>query len=95
MAVHQKQKPSALYGSDIAPTIYFDGVAAIGVVNGVIQLELAVNHLVPDAEGGDVRIKVACAAHLRAGVSAIRQLLDMVDKAIGLADDGGEKPKSN
>jgi hypothetical protein len=37
--------------SELAPFIYCDGVATYGVNNGVIQLELASNTIMPEGTG--------------------------------------------
>jgi hypothetical protein len=54
--------------SELAPFIYCDGVATFGANNGVIQLELASNTIVPDGTG--TRTDVLITAHLRCSPGA-------------------------
>ena len=83
MSVASKKSvpPSGIFGSDAAPIIYFDGVLAWGYRDGVVQLELAANHLVPMATGSpEVKTKVVVTAHLRCSVGAATQLMDAIEK---------------
>jgi hypothetical protein len=38
---------------ETAPIVYFDFIAAYGVVSGIIQIELAAHTLVPNKDGAD------------------------------------------
>lgn len=82
------------HGSDAAPIIYFDGAAAYGGINGVVQLELAANLCVPVATDGKstVATRILITAHLRCSVVAAEQLADTIDKALGFKR--GEVKKS-
>lgn len=85
MAVPAGKKPQpaapTVYGSDAAPIIYFDGVIAWGHRDGVVQLELAANHLVPAALGSaEVKTKIVVTAHLRCGAGTIQALRDILDQ---------------
>lgn len=77
----------AVYGSDSAPIIYFDGFVALGNRDGVMQIELAANHLVPvSLEAGDkVRTKVVITAHLRCSMGAGMALMEALEKFITTA----------
>jgi hypothetical protein len=74
----RKPVPPVIVGSDSAPIIYCDVVTASGLLNqGVIQLELAANVLVP-TEQGKVRIKTRMVAQVRFPLSqgpVIRQAI--------------------
>jgi hypothetical protein len=72
----------AVFGSDAAPVIYFDGVIAHGIRDGVIQLELAMNQIVPvSLEGsGKTKVKVVVVAHLRCTASTALDLAETIEK---------------
>jgi hypothetical protein len=77
-----KQAP-AVFGSDAAPVIYFDGVYAAGNCNGIIQIEVAANELVPVGPGSpEIKVKCVATGHLRCSLPAAKQLRDMLDDAI-------------
>ncbi len=67
-----------------APLIYFDLVAAQGVLNGVVQVELARRHLVPETDGVGVSIEVATCARLRCSPHAALQLRAALDSALAM-----------
>src|ERR1700751_4522128 len=52
-----------------APVVYFDFVAAHGIVSGAIEIELACRHLIPNRSGG-VDVKLATSARLRCSPAA-------------------------
>ena len=96
MSVQQKQlKPSpVIHGSDAAPIVYFDGILAWGTHNGMLQIEVAANTLVPsDLEAGPVKTRIVVTGHLRFSAVAARQLADMLDEALGVA--GAPDKKDN
>lgn len=71
----------AVFGSDAAPVVYFDGVVAFGVRDGIIQLELAVNELVPlSLEGTKIKAKVVVIAHLRCTASTALNLAEVIEQ---------------
>jgi hypothetical protein len=73
--------PSAVFGSDAAPVIYFDGVVAFGIRDGVIQLELGTNQLVPvTLEGTQVKTKIVIAAHLRCTTQTATNLMEIIEQ---------------
>jgi len=88
MSVHPKPlsaKPAvAASGSDTAPIVYYDGVLAWGLLNGVVQVELAANHLMPVSlgENADVKTRTVVTAHLRCNLVAAQNLRDVLDAAI-------------
>lgn len=86
MSIKPKPAP-AVFGSDAAPVIYFDNVAVYGLNNGVVQLELTCNQLVPnDPNVGGVKTKHVVIAHLRGGIAAAAQLHDAIERAVALAE---------
>lgn len=66
-----------------APFVYCDVVPAFGIVNGVIELELAAQVLIPKPDGS-VQSDLACVAHLRCSVAAANNLVDALDKALDM-----------
>ncbi len=66
-----------------APYIYFDSPGASGHINGVIQVTLVANRLVP--VDGVVVIDQVIAAHLRMSVAAAHSLKLALEAAILLA----------
>jgi len=79
-------KPAAapapmLKNAAAAPVIYFDHVAAMGTIAGQVQVEVAVNLLMPKPDGS-VAIDMSCTAHLRCSLQACAALRDACDRAI-------------
>jgi hypothetical protein len=68
--------------SELAPFIYCDGVVTYGFNNGMVQLELAANSLVPEGRG--VRTAVLVTAHLRCSPGAANQIRNAIEKAIAM-----------
>lgn len=83
----QKATPvPTVAGSDVAPVIYFDGPVACGHFAGIIQIELAANHLIPvRGAANDVHSKIVSAGHLRGTPRAMTQLRDMLDQALAMS----------
>jgi hypothetical protein len=69
--------------SELAPFIYCDGAATYGVNNGIVQVELAANSIMPDGQG--TRTDVLIVAHLRCSPTAARGLVDCLTKALGMS----------
>src|SRR5207249_2646920 len=67
-----------------APIIYFEGTPTFGYGNGVVNLMLATNVVLPTADGGTVTQAVAV-AHLRCNLPAAAQLRDTLEKALLIA----------
>lgn len=72
-----------------APIVYFDGVANFGSNNGIVNITLAANRYLANAQGG-VTGDVIAVAHLRCNLSAAADLRSALDKAllIGAPTDG-------
>lgn len=89
----KKPAPSpSVFGSDAAPVIFFDGIAAYGHRDGVVMLELAANHLLPVAIGGnEVKTRIVVSAHLRCGVPALLALRAVIDEMIAAPATGATK----
>src|SRR5450631_3720383 len=66
--------------SEAAPFIYCDGVATFGAMNGIIQLELASNTIVPEDAG--IKTVVLITAHLRCSASAAARIRDTITRAL-------------
>jgi hypothetical protein len=67
--------------SEVAPFVYFDGVATYGHNSGMIQLELAANTLIPQG-GAGTRVDVVITAHLRCSTAAAASLRECIDRAL-------------
>jgi hypothetical protein len=68
--------------SEQAPFIYFDGVVTFGVSNGVIQLELAANTIMPEGTGTNTDVLIT--AHLRCSPAAANGLRDSIERALAM-----------
>lgn len=75
-----KPAAPAVYGSDTAPIIYFEGVVAWGNRGGVAQIELGCNHIIPMAAGGEAKIRTVVTAHLRCSAGALEDLMQTIEK---------------
>ena len=73
-----------------APFIYFDRVAAHGVMSGAIQLELASRTLIPLPDGG-VEVRFATSGRLRCSPAAAIQLRDAAIAALKMYDQSEVK----
>jgi hypothetical protein len=71
-------------GNATAPFIYCDAVAAMGINNGAIELELCSRTMIPLADGVAVRNEVVITAHLRCSSTAAMNLRGAIDKALGM-----------
>jgi len=65
-----------------APFIYFDVAPAFGVVNGVIEIEVAARTLIPTAEGSSTQAELVTTGRLRCSPHAAVNLREGLDKAI-------------
>jgi hypothetical protein len=77
-------KPQYADSSD-APTIFFDCIARYGVMDGVIQIEIAGSVMVPRQDGG-VDIKFVPTGRLRCSAEAARALRQSLDIALSMAE---------
>ena len=68
-----------------APVIFFDGVPVCGMINGIVELELAVRLLMPRSDGS-VYVDMSCVAHLRCNANSAMQLREVIDKALALSN---------
>lgn len=89
----KNKTPPAVTGSDSAPVIYSDGAVASSMINGVVQIELAANCLIPTELDSNKppRLRTMITAHLRCSAAAAMQIRDAIDKALKIA---GAKPKA-
>lgn len=73
--------PPAVFGSDAAPVIYFDGVVAMGIRDGVVQLELGVNEIVPvSLQGDQIKTRIVIAAHLRCTAQTATNMMEVIER---------------
>jgi hypothetical protein len=64
-----------------APIIYFDGVAAHGVIYGAIQIEVISRTLIP-LEDGSATNELLVTGRLRCSPTAAQALIDALQKSI-------------
>lgn len=74
-----------------APIIYFDIVAANGLIGGTIELELAIRNLIP-TQDGRVTVKFATAARLRFSPIAATALKAAVDNSMSMLQQNPQQP---
>jgi hypothetical protein len=67
-----------------APFIFYEGAAALGFTNGVVNLTLSANRTLIGADGATVNDQVVT-AYLRGNILAAISLRDAIDKALLLA----------
>ncbi len=93
MTAHRSDDPSFLpyTESPTAPIIYFDVSSAHGVMNGVVQVELAGRTLTPRPSGA-VLIGFIPTARLRCSPAAARDLRDAIDKALEMLEQAQQQP---
>jgi hypothetical protein len=77
-----------------APYVSFDRVAAHGVMNGSIQMELASRILIPLPDGG-VEIKFATSGRLRCSPAAAVQLRDAINAVLKMHEETLQAPANN
>ena len=69
-----------------APVVYFDLVAANGIMNGAIQIELAHRILTPVVGSNDVLVKFAASARLRCSPVAAQALIASLQGALQMLE---------
>jgi hypothetical protein len=74
-----------------APVVYFDIVAAHGVMNGAVQIELAGRTLISTPDGG-VRIKFISRGRIRCSPTAATQLRNSIDLALKMLEEPQQSP---
>ena len=70
-----------------APMVYFDQCPTLGVMNNIVELDLAARVLNADAEGV-VSSAMVCVAHLRCSIESVVSLRTAIDKALKMANYG-------
>jgi hypothetical protein len=86
------QPMSALYENiATAPIVYFDLVAAHGMVGGAIEIELACRHLIPNRSGG-VDVKLATSARIRCSPAAAMTLKTAIDNSLVMLQQNAAQP---
>ena len=94
MADQENPKPPAaiLYEDTggMAPLVYFDIVAAYGVMTGGIEVELATRILVPKQDGA-TEVKFLSSGRLRCTPTAATNLRNALDAALKML----EQPQAN
>jgi hypothetical protein len=81
-----KLPPAALpvlKNAGAAPIVFFDGAPMFGVLNGIIEVEVAAQILTVKA-GGQVVGDWTCCAHLRCSPAAAQSLRAALDQALAL-----------
>jgi|SRR5271154_4758028 len=85
MADNPKEKTVSIgvrnLGAEDAPFVYFDGVLAFGMHQGVVQIELASNVLNVSGKD-DLKNEVIVTAHLRCSPDAARNLQREIGNAL-------------
>ncbi len=76
-----------------APYVSFDRVAAHGVFNGAIQIELASRILIPLPDGG-VEVKFATSGRLRCSPDAAIQLRAAADAVLKMHQELEQTPQA-
>jgi hypothetical protein len=76
---------------DNVPIVYLDGIAAFGVMNGAVQIELATRRLIPQPQGG-VAVEFFCSGHLRCSPAAADQLRNAIGKAMDMLQQPQQGP---
>jgi len=74
-----------------APIVYFDFVAANGMVAGAIEIELACRHLIPNRSGG-VDVKLVTSARIRCSPAAAMTLKTAIDNSLAMLQQNSTKP---
>ena len=74
-----------------APYVYFDAVAAHGVMNGAIQIEVAARHLEAIPAGG-VIVKFATSARLRCSPAAANALRESLEATLKMLEQPQPAP---
>lgn len=93
MADEETANPPPIIYEDtggLAPLIYFDILAAYGVMQGTVEIELATRILVPQPDGtttvkflssGRLRCSATAASNLRNGLDAALKMLEQQTQA--------------
>ena len=93
MADQENPKPPGILYEDtggLAPLVYFDIVAAYGVMHGAVEVELATRILVPKTDGA-TEVKFLSTGRLRCSPTAATNLRNALDAALKML----EQPQAN
>lgn len=93
MTDQENPKPPGILYEDtggLAPLVYFDIVAAFGVMNGAVEVELATRILVPRPDGA-TEVKFLSSGRLRCSPTAATNLRNALDAALKML----EQPQAN
>jgi hypothetical protein len=74
---------------DAAPIVYFDIVAANGVMNGAVQIELASRILPPTSDGG-VHVEFLTTGRIRCSTAAAMALRNAIDGSLEMLKQPSE-----
>jgi hypothetical protein len=77
-----------------APIVYFDVVAANGMLNGAIEIEVACRHLSPSVSGG-VDITLATSARIRCSPAAAAALKTAIDNSLAMLQQNPQQSVAN
>jgi hypothetical protein len=64
-----------------APVVYFDNAPAFGVMDGIIQIELAAG-AISVGSGGEAKLEFVSTARIRCSPAAAARLRDTLDKSL-------------
>jgi hypothetical protein len=93
LADQENPKPPSILYEDtggLAPLVYFDIVAAYGVMHGAVEVELATRILVPKTDGA-TEVKFLSSGRLRCSPTAAANLRNALDAALKML----EQPQAN
>lgn len=76
---------------DAAPFVYFDVIAALGVMGGAVQVELAARTLTPVGDNA-TQVKFRPTARLRCSPAAAAHLIESLQKALAMLQQPQEPP---
>jgi len=82
-------EPPPYRNSEAAPFVYFDGVAAFGVMAGAIQIELAGRTIVPDGPKG-TSAEFVTTGRLRCSPVAAAALRQAIDNCLKMLEQPPE-----
>jgi hypothetical protein len=93
LADQENPKPPGILYEDtgsLASLVYFDIVAAYGVMHGAVEVELATRILVPKTDGA-TEVKFLSSGRLRCSATAAANLRNALDAALKML----EQPQAN
>ena len=88
----QRADTLTVIGNATAPFIYWDGVAAMGINNGAIELELCSRTMIPTPPSHETRVEIIITAHLRCSPAAARLLREAIDKVLNMQNQAQQQP---